>query len=167
IKIIKEIIENAFNNYNLFKEFGLNPPKGILLYGPSGTGKTLIFNAVASETNSYKIFINGPEVISKYYGETESKLKSIFEKALEINPHNSRLLGTYLKCCEKNWDVPKLLTKWDQVLKDNSTNISLWIQYLDFRQTNLVSFTVSQCLQVFEDCLHVLRKAVLVTLDRS
>ncbi|CAJ0843961.1 11722_t:CDS:10 [Entrophospora sp. SA101] len=92
---------------------------------------------------------------------------SIFEKALEINPHNSRLLGTYLKCCEKNWDVPKLLTKWDQVLKDNSTNISLWIQYLDFRQTNLVSFTVSQCLQVFEDCLHVLRKAVLVTLDRS
>ncbi|CAJ0628949.1 10236_t:CDS:2, partial [Entrophospora sp. SA101] len=92
---------------------------------------------------------------------------SIFEKALEINPHNSRLLGTYLKCCEKNWDVPKLLTKWDQVLKDNSTDISLWIQYLDFRQTNLVSFTVSQCLQVFEDCLHVLRKAVLVTLDRS
>ncbi|CAJ0749173.1 4730_t:CDS:10 [Entrophospora sp. SA101] len=86
IKIIKEIIENAFNNYNLFKEFGLNPPKGILLYGPSGTGKTLIFNAVASETNSYKIFINGPEVISKYYGETESKLKSIFEKALENSP---------------------------------------------------------------------------------
>nr|CAG8494657.1 14159_t:CDS:10 [Entrophospora candida] len=84
--IIKEIIENAFNNYNLFKEFGLNPPKGILLYGPSGTGKTLIFNAVASETNSYKIFINGPEVISKYYGETESKLKSIFEKALENSP---------------------------------------------------------------------------------
>src|SRR5437764_1311669 len=44
--------------------------------------------------------------------------------------------------------VPKLLTKWDQVLKDNSSNISLWIQYLDFRQTNLVSFTVTQCLQV-------------------
>ncbi|RHZ61356.1 hypothetical protein Glove_348g24 [Diversispora epigaea] len=90
---------------------------------------------------------------------------SIFERALEVNPNNPTLLSAYMKCCEQIWDVPKLLTKWDQILKENSRNIILWMQYLNFRQTNLVSFTVSQCIQVFEDCLHLLRKETLITFD--
>ncbi|CAG8624543.1 8138_t:CDS:10, partial [Diversispora eburnea] len=90
---------------------------------------------------------------------------SIFERALEANPNNPTLLSAYMKCCEQIWDVPKLLTKWDQILKENSRNIILWMQYLNFRQTNLVSFTVSQCIQVFEDCLHLLRKETLIISD--
>ncbi|CAG8441268.1 17395_t:CDS:10 [Dentiscutata heterogama] len=90
---------------------------------------------------------------------------SIFEKALEANPNDTALLIAYMKCCEEHWDILKLLTKWDQVLKENSRNINLWMKYLDFRQTNLVSFTVSQCIQVFEDCLHLLRKEFVVCVD--
>ncbi|RIB25556.1 NRDE-2, necessary for RNA interference-domain-containing protein [Gigaspora rosea] len=90
---------------------------------------------------------------------------SIFEKALEANPNDTSLLIAYMKCCEEHWDIPKLLTKWDQVLKENSRNINLWMKYLDFRQTNLVSFTVNQCIQVFEDCLHLLRKEFVVCVD--
>src|SRR6266498_5143430 len=61
--------------------------------------------------------------------------------------------------------VPKLLTKWDQILNENPGDIMLWMEYINFRQTNLVSFNVTQCLQLFEDCLHVLRKSVLVATD--
>ncbi|RIA98604.1 NRDE-2, necessary for RNA interference-domain-containing protein [Glomus cerebriforme] len=90
---------------------------------------------------------------------------SIFDKALQLNPKNSWLLVEYLKCCEQIYDVPKLLTKWDEILTETPGDIILWMQYIDFRQTNLVSFNVAQCLQVFEDCLHVLRKSVLVATD--
>ncbi|CAG8688736.1 21252_t:CDS:10, partial [Cetraspora pellucida] len=91
---------------------------------------------------------------------------SIFEKALETNPNDTTLLIAYMKCCQEHWDITKVLTKWDQILKENSRNISLWMKYLDFRQTNLVSFTVSQCIQVFEDCLHLLRKEVVVCVEK-
>ena len=57
-----------------FKNFGLDPPKGVLLYGPPGTGKTLLASVVAQESKSYIITINGPELVSKFYGETESKV---------------------------------------------------------------------------------------------
>ncbi|CAG8500244.1 8749_t:CDS:10 [Funneliformis mosseae] len=90
---------------------------------------------------------------------------SIFDKALQLNPKNSWLLVEYLKCCEQTYDVPKLLTKWDQILNENPGDIVLWMEYITFRQTNLVSFNVTQCLQLFEDCLHVLRKSVLVAND--
>jgi len=65
---------------------GLKLPKGILLYGPPGTGKTLIARAVGVETKSHVICINGPEIISKYYGETETKLRNIFNEAIEKAP---------------------------------------------------------------------------------
>lgn len=65
---------------------GLRPPKGILLYGPPGTGKTLIARAVASETGSNVICVNGPEILSKFYGETEAKLRDIFDQAAENAP---------------------------------------------------------------------------------
>lgn len=57
---------------------GLKPPRGVLLFGPPGTGKTLIARAVAQETGAHSIVINGPEIISKYYGETEQKVKYIY-----------------------------------------------------------------------------------------
>ncbi|CAG8548926.1 4305_t:CDS:10 [Ambispora gerdemannii] len=84
---------------------------------------------------------------------------SIFEKALEKNPNSQELLLGLLKCCEETWDPPRLLTKWDQVLKDNPRAIKLWMQYLNFRQTNLASFAFAQCVEVFEECLDVLREA--------
>lgn len=59
---------------NIFFPLGLKPPRGVLLYGPPGTGKTLIARAVAHEANAHSIIINGPEIISKYYGETEEKV---------------------------------------------------------------------------------------------
>jgi SpoVK/Ycf46/Vps4 family AAA+-type ATPase len=65
---------------------GLQPPKGVLLYGPPGTGKTLIARAVASETRSNVICVNGPEILSKFYGETETKLRDIFDQATENAP---------------------------------------------------------------------------------
>lgn len=86
IKIIKDMVELPLNNPEKFTKLGLRLPKGILLYGPPGTGKTLIARAVATETKSNVICINGPEIISKYYGETEAKLREIFTNALEKAP---------------------------------------------------------------------------------
>ncbi|CAB5184578.1 DUF1740-domain-containing protein [Rhizophagus irregularis] len=114
--------------------------------------KAMQFSVTSKKSDSTKTSIN------------EVKL-SIFDKALQLNPKNSWLLVEYLKCCEQIYDVPKLLTKWDQILTENPGDIILWMQYIDFRQTNLVSFSVAQCLQVFEDCLHVLRKSVVVATD--
>ncbi|CAG8583928.1 1697_t:CDS:10, partial [Funneliformis mosseae] len=86
IKIIREMVETPLKNPELFTQFGLRPPKGILLYGPPGTGKTLIARAVATETKSHVICVNGPEIISKFYGETEAKLRNIFDQATENAP---------------------------------------------------------------------------------
>ncbi|RIA96601.1 P-loop containing nucleoside triphosphate hydrolase protein [Glomus cerebriforme] len=86
IRIIRGIVENSLKNPELFIQFGLRPPKGILLYGPPGTGKTLIARAVASETRSNVICVNGPEILSKFYGETETKLRDIFDRAAENAP---------------------------------------------------------------------------------
>ena len=71
---------------SLFQKLGIEPPKGVLLYGPPGTGKTLIAKAVASESGAHFISIAGPEVISKYYGESEQRLREVFEEARENAP---------------------------------------------------------------------------------
>ncbi|NPB00505.1 MAG: CDC48 family AAA ATPase, partial [Crenarchaeota archaeon] len=70
----------------IFKHLGIEPPKGILLYGPPGCGKTLLAKAVANEANAYFIHINGPEIMSKYYGESEARLREIFEEAKKNAP---------------------------------------------------------------------------------
>ncbi|HNW37728.1 MAG TPA: CDC48 family AAA ATPase, partial [Methanosarcina vacuolata] len=70
----------------LFQKLGIEPPKGVLLHGPPGTGKTLIAKAVASETDANFITISGPEIVSKYYGESEQKLREIFEEAEKEAP---------------------------------------------------------------------------------
>ncbi|KAG2220538.1 hypothetical protein INT45_004144, partial [Circinella minor] len=86
IKTVRDMVETPLQNPELFYRYGLKPPRGVLLYGPPGTGKTLIARAVAQETGAHAIVINGPEIISKYYGETEQKLRDIFQTAAESAP---------------------------------------------------------------------------------
>jgi len=86
IQKIRELVELPLKHPELFKRLGIEPPKGILLYGPPGTGKTLLAKAVANETDAYFIAINGPEIMSKFYGESEQRLREIFEEAKEHAP---------------------------------------------------------------------------------
>jgi len=83
---IREIVELPLKHPELFERLGIEPPKGILLYGPPGCGKTLLAKALANETGAYFIAINGPEIMSKYYGESEQKLRQIFEEARKNAP---------------------------------------------------------------------------------
>ena len=86
IKKVREMIELPLKHPEVFQKLGIEPPKGVLLHGPPGTGKTLMAKAVASETNSHFILINGPEVISKFYGESEANLRKKFEEAEQNAP---------------------------------------------------------------------------------
>eukprot|EP00210_Caulerpa_lentillifera_P008187 g7817.t1 len=83
---IRELVELPLRHPQLFKTIGVKPPKGILLYGPPGSGKTLIARAVANETGAFFFLINGPEIMSKLAGESESNLRKAFEKAEENSP---------------------------------------------------------------------------------
>lgn len=83
---VRETIELPLRHPELFNKLGIDPPKGVLLYGPPGTGKTMIARAVANESGANFIYIAGPEVISKYYGESEQKLREVFEEAQENAP---------------------------------------------------------------------------------
>ncbi len=83
---IREIVELPMKHPELFKHLGIEPPKGILLYGPPGTGKTLLAKALANEIGAYFISINGPEIMSKFYGESEQRLREIFKEAEENAP---------------------------------------------------------------------------------
>ncbi|MBU4479353.1 MAG: CDC48 family AAA ATPase [Candidatus Omnitrophica bacterium] len=81
IQRIREMIELPLRYPQVFERLGINAPKGVLFFGPPGTGKTLIARAVANETDAYFTSISGPEIMSKFYGESESKLRGIFEDA--------------------------------------------------------------------------------------
>lgn len=83
---IRELVELPLRHPALFKTIGVKPPKGILLYGPPGSGKTLIARAVANETGAFFILINGPEIMSKLAGESESNLRKAFEEAEKNSP---------------------------------------------------------------------------------
>ncbi len=83
---VREMVELPMKHPELFDKLGIKPPKGLLLHGPPGTGKTLIAKAVASESNVYFIPLNGPEIMDKYYGESERKLREIFKEAQENAP---------------------------------------------------------------------------------
>ncbi|MCL4341552.1 MAG: CDC48 family AAA ATPase [Candidatus Thermoplasmatota archaeon] len=83
---VREIIELPLKHPELFERLGIHPPKGVLLHGPPGTGKTLIARAVANESGANFFSINGPEIMSKYYGQSEQKLREIFIKAEESEP---------------------------------------------------------------------------------
>ncbi len=86
IQKIREMIELPLKHPELFHKLGIEPPKGVLLYGPPGTGKTLLAKAVANEANAYFIAINGPEIMSKFVGEAEERLRKVFEEAQENAP---------------------------------------------------------------------------------
>jgi transitional endoplasmic reticulum ATPase len=81
IQKIREMIELPMKHPELFDKLGIEPPKGVLLHGPPGTGKTLIAKAVANETNAYFTPLNGPEIMSKFYGESEERLRRMFKEA--------------------------------------------------------------------------------------
>ncbi|MCE4612366.1 MAG: CDC48 family AAA ATPase [Desulfurococcales archaeon] len=83
---IRELVELPLRHPELFNRLGIEPPKGILLYGPPGTGKTLLAKAVANEADAHFIAINGPEIMSKFYGESEQRLREIFEQAKKNAP---------------------------------------------------------------------------------
>ncbi len=86
INRLREIVELPLRHPEVFSKIGIEPHKGILLFGPPGCGKTLIAKALAAESNANFYIINGPEIVNKYYGETESKLREIFQKAKESSP---------------------------------------------------------------------------------
>ncbi len=83
---VREMVELPLKHPEIFERLGIEPPKGVLLHGPPGTGKTLLAKAVANETNSHFILINGPEIMSKFYGESESNLRKKFEEAEKNSP---------------------------------------------------------------------------------
>ena len=83
---VREIIELPLKHPELFDRLGIDPPKGVLLLGPPGTGKTMLAKAVANESDAYFISINGPEIMSKYYGESEKALRDLFEEAEKNTP---------------------------------------------------------------------------------
>ncbi len=86
VQKIREMVELPMRHPELFEKIGVEAPKGVLLYGPPGTGKTLLAKAVAGETNAHFISLSGPEIMGKYYGESEERLREIFKQAEENSP---------------------------------------------------------------------------------
>ncbi|MFH1823551.1 MAG: CDC48 family AAA ATPase [archaeon] len=86
IKKVREMVELPLKHPEIFERLGIDPPRGVLLYGPPGTGKTLLAKAVANESEANFILLNGPEIMSKFYGESEKKVREIFEQAEKNAP---------------------------------------------------------------------------------
>jgi transitional endoplasmic reticulum ATPase len=86
IKKIREMVEIPIKHPEIFQRLGVEPPKGVLLHGPPGTGKTLLAKAVASESDANFVLLNGPEIMSKFYGESEKKIRDVFEDAEKNAP---------------------------------------------------------------------------------
>ncbi|QQG39189.1 MAG: CDC48 family AAA ATPase [Candidatus Woesearchaeota archaeon] len=86
IKKIREMVELPLRHPEVFERLGVEPPKGVLLHGPPGSGKTLLARAVANETNSNFILVNGPEIMNKFVGEAEKRIREIFEDAEKNSP---------------------------------------------------------------------------------
>ncbi|HXT84359.1 MAG TPA: AAA family ATPase, partial [Verrucomicrobiae bacterium] len=86
IQKVREMIELPLRHPEIFEKLGIEAPKGVLLYGPPGTGKTLLAKAVANESNAHFISISGPEIMSKFYGESEARLREIFKESKEKSP---------------------------------------------------------------------------------
>ncbi len=86
IQKVREMIELPMKHPEIFKRLGISPPRGVLLHGPPGTGKTLLAKAVATETESHFISVSGPEFMSKFYGESEQRIRQFFDEAKENAP---------------------------------------------------------------------------------
>jgi transitional endoplasmic reticulum ATPase len=86
LRLVREMVELPLHYAEVFEKLGIEAPKGVLLYGPPGTGKTLIGRAIANETKLHFIRVNGPEIIHKFYGESEASLRELFEEATREAP---------------------------------------------------------------------------------
>jgi len=86
VKKIREMVELPLKHPEIFEKLGIEPPKGVLLHGPPGTGKTLLAKAVANESEANFILLNGPEIMSKFYGESEKKIRDVFDEAEKTAP---------------------------------------------------------------------------------
>jgi len=86
ISLIRDLIETPLFRPDLYMQFNLTSPRGILLHGPPGTGKTHLARAIAASTGSTILVVNGPELSSAYHGESEAKLREIFDRAKELAP---------------------------------------------------------------------------------
>ncbi|MFC6726730.1 ATP-binding protein, partial [Halobium palmae] len=86
LELVREMIELPLSEPELFTRLGVEPPKGVLLHGPPGTGKTLIAKAVANEVDAHFISVSGPEIVSKYKGDSEERLRETFKEAREHAP---------------------------------------------------------------------------------
>ena len=86
VKKVREMVELPLKRPEIFMQLGIEPPKGVLLYGPPGTGKTLLAKAIANESEAHFILLNGPEIMSKFYGESEKKIREIFDEAEKNAP---------------------------------------------------------------------------------
>ena len=86
LQLVREMIELPLRHPEIFERLGIDPPKGVLLYGPPGTGKTLIAKAVAREVDAHFITLSGPEIMSKFYGESEARLRGVFQEASQQAP---------------------------------------------------------------------------------
>ncbi len=86
VKKVREMVELPLKHPEIFSRLGIEPPKGVLLHGPPGTGKTLLAKAVANESDAHFILLNGPEIMSKFYGESEKKVREIFDEAEKNSP---------------------------------------------------------------------------------
>jgi len=86
VKKLREMVELPLKHPEIFARLGIEPPKGVLLHGPPGTGKTLLAKAVAGESDAHFILLNGPEIMSKFYGESEKKIRDIFDEAEKSAP---------------------------------------------------------------------------------
>ena len=86
IKSMREVVELPLRHPELFSRLGVEPHSGVLLYGPPGCGKTLLAKVLATESDANMYSINGPEIMNKYYGETEARLREIFKEAKDNSP---------------------------------------------------------------------------------
>ena len=86
VKKVREMVELPLKHPEIFEKLGVEPPRGVLLHGPPGTGKTLLAKAVANESEAHFILLNGPEIMSKFYGESEKKIRDIFDDAQKNAP---------------------------------------------------------------------------------
>ena len=131
---IRELVELPLRHPQLFKSIGIKPPRGILMFGPPGTGKTLMARAVANETGAFFFLINGPEIMSKMAGESESNLRKAFEEAEKNSPAIIFIdeIDSIAPKREKVWSLFSCLTKLEQEFLDqrgSRTSCCLSIAY--------------------------------------
>ncbi|ORX84470.1 DUF1740-domain-containing protein [Anaeromyces robustus] len=142
--MIDDKYQDYLNKTKKFNEDLKNDPKNVKLW----------LDYIEFQDNSYDINIKKTSIKS-YINE---KKISIFEKALKEIPNDEQLIKEYMKCCQLSWDSIKVLSKWDQILKSHPRSTGLWIEYLNYRQSDFSSFTINSCMEEFAKCISILSR---------